>query len=81
MGDNNTRTMEEKQPYEVGDRVRVTIPNAEDFDYRHHGKHGTVENVLRDDLDVFLEQTRQATLALFYDGDSQDDATVIMWSL
>lgn len=55
MGENDTRMTAENQPYEVGDRVRINIPNPDEHDARHHGKQGTVENVLWDDLDEFFD--------------------------
>ena len=36
--------------YAVGDRVRVSIPEADDPDHRYHGAVGEVEEVLQDDL-------------------------------
>jgi ribosomal protein L21E len=33
----------------VGDRVRIDIPEKDDFDYRYHGEHGEVIDVSRDD--------------------------------
>lgn len=32
-----------------GDRVRVDIPDETDPDYRYHGEHGEVVNILDDD--------------------------------
>ncbi|MFB6362076.1 MAG: hypothetical protein ABEH59_12250 [Halobacteriales archaeon] len=36
--------------YDVGDRVRVVIPEDDDPDYRYHDKDGEIEAVLQDDL-------------------------------
>lgn len=36
--------------YEIGDRVRVTIPDSDDPDHRYHGEVGQIEEVLQDDL-------------------------------
>lgn len=36
--------------YDVGDRVRVVIPENDDPDYRYHDKVGEIEAVLQDDL-------------------------------
>lgn len=36
--------------YNIGDRVRVDIPDSDDPDYRYHGEIGEVEDVLQDDL-------------------------------
>jgi len=36
--------------YELGDRVRVIIPDASDPDHRYHGKVGTVVEVNVDGL-------------------------------
>jgi len=36
------------QNAKAGDRVRVDIPDKGDPDYRYHGEHGEVTEVLRD---------------------------------
>lgn len=36
--------------FEIGDRVRVDIPNEDDHDYeRLHQKHGTIVKIFEDD--------------------------------
>jgi len=37
--------------FEIGDRVRVDIPDETDPDFEWHGKHGIVVEVLEDDAD------------------------------
>jgi len=34
---------------EVGNRVRIDIPDETDPDHVHHGKHGSVKQVISDD--------------------------------
>ena len=36
--------------YQVGDRVRVDIPERSDPDHRYHGEAGEIVEVLQDDL-------------------------------
>lgn len=36
--------------YDVGDRVEVYLPRADDPDHRYHGKAGEVVDVFEDDL-------------------------------
>jgi ribosomal protein L21E len=37
---------------EVGDRVRIDIPDETDEDHRYHGEHGVVKEVFSDDAGV-----------------------------
>lgn len=36
--------------YDIGDKVRVHIPNPEDPDNRYHEKTGEITNITEDDL-------------------------------
>lgn len=35
--------------FNIGDRVRIDIPNENDPDHRYHAEHGTVTNIISDD--------------------------------
>ncbi|AOW80117.1 hypothetical protein HTSR_0932 [Halodesulfurarchaeum formicicum] len=37
--------------FEEGDRVRIDIPDEADRDHHLHGRHGSVDTVIKDDLD------------------------------
>ncbi|WP_144798976.1 hypothetical protein [Halorubrum depositum] len=37
------------EPIQIGDRVRVDIPNEADPDYEYHGEHGEVVEIIDDD--------------------------------
>lgn len=34
---------------EIGDRVRIDIPDETDPDHHYHGEHGVVEEIIHDD--------------------------------
>jgi len=34
---------------EIGDRVRIDIPDKTDPDHHYHGEHGVVEEIIQDD--------------------------------
>ncbi len=36
-------------PYDVGDRVRIDIPDEKDPDHHHHAEHGEITNIISDD--------------------------------
>jgi len=38
------------QRFTEGDRVRIDIPDEDDIDNQYHGKHGTVIDIITDDL-------------------------------
>ena len=40
--------MDSTQVYEVGDRVRIDIPDETDPDFTYHRQHGTVAAVMED---------------------------------
>jgi ribosomal protein L21E len=49
--------------FEVGDRVRIDIPDESDPDHdRLHGKHGRITEVLRDDAARVTNDERDAVL-------------------
>ena len=49
--------------FEVGDRVRVDIPDETDPDYsRLHGRHGEIVAILEDDASTVTGDTRDAVL-------------------
>lgn len=49
--------------FEVGDRVRVDIPDETDPDYgRLHGRHGKIVAILEDDASTVTGDTRDAVL-------------------
>lgn len=57
--------------YQVGDRVRVAIPDASDPDHRYHGKTGRIEEVLQDDLSQITGDPRDDFLyRVRFDDDS-----------
>jgi len=45
-----------------GDRVRIDIPDETDTDHDLHGKHGTIEMVLRDDTGELTGRDADSTL-------------------
>ena len=49
--------------FTTGDRVRVDIPDTIDPDHdRYHGLHGTVVEVLEDDVSEFTDDDRDAVI-------------------
>ena len=38
--------------YDIGDHVRIDIPDEIDPDHEHHGKHGTITNIISDDAGI-----------------------------
>lgn len=36
-------------PFEIGDRIRIDVPNESDPDFDLHGQHGEIVNKLNDD--------------------------------
>lgn len=45
-------------PYQVGDEIRVDIPDPSDSDHRYHGETGTIVDVSEDDLGGLTGQPR-----------------------
>lgn len=35
--------------YDIGDRVRIGIPDKTDPDHENHGSHGTITDIISDD--------------------------------
>ncbi|WP_049982480.1 hypothetical protein [Halorubrum sp. BV1] len=50
------------QQFEVGDRVRIDIPDETDPDYQLHGEHGTVAKLLSDDAGELTGDTRDSQM-------------------
>lgn len=50
------------QSAEIGDRVRIDIPDKDDPDYRYHGNHGEVIEILRDDAGASTGDERDSLL-------------------
>jgi len=50
------------QSAEIGDRVRIDIPDKGDPDYRYHGNHGEVVEILRDDAGASTGDERDSVL-------------------
>ncbi|MFC7230554.1 hypothetical protein ACFQMM_02645 [Saliphagus sp. GCM10025308] len=50
------------QSIKTGDRVRIDIPDKDDPDYRHHGEHGEVTEVLLDDAGASTGDERDSFL-------------------
>jgi ribosomal protein L21E len=49
--------------YDVGDRVRIDIPDETDPDHkRYHGKHGQVVDVLEDEAGTLTGDERDSTI-------------------
>lgn len=49
-------------PYQVGDRVHVYIPRADDPDHRYHGETGEVVDVFEDELDEVTDNPERGYL-------------------
>ena len=47
---------------EVGDRVRVDIPDTTDMDYHLHGNHGDVIEIIQDDGGSVTGRDRDSNL-------------------
>ena len=50
------------QRFHVGDRVRIDIPDETDPDFRWHGEHGYVVDVLEDDMALETGDERDSTI-------------------
>lgn len=50
------------QQFDVGDRVRLDIPDETDPDYRLHGEHGTITELLDDDAGELTGNSRDSRL-------------------
>lgn len=50
------------KPIEIGDRVRIDIPDKSDPDYRFHGLHGDIEAIIEDDASVLTGDGRDSKL-------------------
>ena len=49
--------------FEVGDSVRIDIPDETDPDYeRLHGRHGTIVEIISDDADALTGDEREGHL-------------------
>jgi hypothetical protein len=49
--------------FEVGDSVRIDIPDETDPDYeRLHGRHGTIVEIIPDDADALTGDEREGHL-------------------
>lgn len=38
-----------ERPFDIGDRVRIDIPDETDPDFQFHGKNGEIISIIRDD--------------------------------
>jgi len=47
---------------EIGDKVRIDIPDKDDPDYRYHNEHGEIADVRRDDAGEPTEDDRDSYL-------------------
>jgi ribosomal protein L21E len=47
---------------EVGDRVRIDIPNETDADHNYHGEHGTVIRIFEDDANEVTGDSSDSVL-------------------
>lgn len=51
------------QQFEVGDRVRIDIPDETDLDYSNfHGEHGTIVSTIQDDLSNLTEEQKDSKI-------------------
>lgn len=50
------------QEFSRGDRVRIDIPDETDPDFRYHGEHGTIIEVLKDDASEVTGDQRDSQL-------------------
>ncbi len=48
--------------FEIGDRVRVDIPNKSDPDFRFHGEYGEVTEILSDDAGLETGDERDSDI-------------------
>ncbi|MCQ4334999.1 hypothetical protein KM295_16225 [Natronomonas sp. F2-12] len=48
--------------FDVGDKVRIDIPNSADPDYSLHGSKGTVVEIIEDDADKETGDVRDSYL-------------------
>lgn len=47
---------------DVGDRVRIDIPDETDPDHHYHGEHGTVKEIIHDDAALVTGDTDDSQL-------------------
>ena len=52
----------EIQSAKIGDRVWIDIPDKDNPDYRYHGEHGEVVDVIRDDAGASTSDERDSFL-------------------
>ena len=67
--------------FELGDRVRIDIPDEKDPDHRsYHGKHGEIIAVIPDDGDEIID-AEEASKLYRVDLDSGDTFDARAWDL
>ncbi len=49
--------------YQIGDRVRIDIPDETDPDHeRYHGEHGRIVDILEDEAGTFTDDERDSII-------------------